>query len=94
MTEHNVPVECRCAACSASAEAVMNAIAAQMQGGQCSHSILDGAMRSIADSAAILVKPGHEDKVRDYLAALFVARFDRTVVCNAQIERENAGATS
>jgi hypothetical protein len=94
MINHDAPVECGCAACLAAAEAVMQAIAGQMGGERCSHSILDGAVRAIADSAAILVKPGSEEKVRDHLVALFAARFDRTVIRNAQIERKNAGAAS
>ncbi|MGW8204370.1 hypothetical protein ACWGM0_17720 [Sphingomonas bisphenolicum] len=94
MTDQNVPVECGCAACSATGEAVMQAIAGQMGGGYCSHSILDGAIRAVADSAAILVKPGSEEKVRDYLVALLAARFDRTVIRNAEIERRNAGVSS
>lgn len=72
----------------------MQAIAGEMRGQHCSHSILDGAIRAIADSAAILVKPGREDIVRDYLVALFAARFDRTVIRNAEIDRRNAGAAS
>lgn len=94
MTDRNVPVDCGCAACAASDEAVMQAIASQMGTGHCSHSILNGSIRAIADSAAILVKPGSEDKVRDYLVALFAARFDRTVIRNAEIERKTAGAAS
>lgn len=80
-------LDCGCRSCAASGEAILLAISHLMEGEHCSHSILEGAMRTIADTAAILVKPGREAIVRDYLVALFAARFDRAVIRNAQVEQ-------
>lgn len=94
MTSPPVSIECACPSCTAASEAILDTFTALIESDHCSHSILDGAVRAIADSAAILAKTGREAFVRDHLLALFAARFDRTVIRSAQIDQRNAGRVS